>query len=117
MPSVIRQKYGAPVTTGSTIIFLYPKGMSANDYRQDGGATFFPRALQNTYVQNVDFTLSYGELQVTLTWLNPITIPFDGSVDSNNSGARWEVGLELPLNIDAATVLPKADGNDIYNFT
>ena len=118
MPDVIRIRYGAPVTTGSTLVFLYPAGRSANDYRQDGGATVFSRALQNTYAQNVDFTLAYGELQVTLTWLNPITIPYDGSRPyPENYGGPWVVGLELPLNIDAALVLPPARGNDTYNFT
>jgi len=119
VPDVIRRRYGAPVTTGSTLTFPYPAGRSSNDYRQDGGAYFFPRSLQNRYTQNVDFTLAFGEGQVTLTWNNPITIPFDlNTVDSNNSGARWEVALELPLYIDAATQLwPPADGGDTYVFT
>lgn len=117
MPDVLRIKYGAPVTTGSTLVFLYPPGRSANDYRQDGGAVFHARALQNTYPQNVNFTLAYGELQVVMTWLGPITIPYVQAQASTTSGDVFAVGIELPLNIDAATVLPKADGNDIYNFT
>lgn len=115
MPDVIRKRYGAPVTTGGTISFIYPQGRSANDYRQDGGAVFHARSLQNTYTQNVDFTLAYGELQVTLTWLNAITLPYDGNRPyPDNYGGPWVVGLEIPLIIDAALVLPPPRGNDQY---
>jgi hypothetical protein len=119
MPDVIRAKYGAPVTTGGTLVFGYPPGRSGNDYRQDGGAAFFVRSLQNNYVQNVDFTLAYGELQVVLTWLNAVTIPYDQAQASTTSGDRYAVGLELPLAIDAAlALLPKTSGgNDYYIFT
>lgn len=117
MPDVVRIRQSAPVSTGSTIVFLYPAGRSANDYRQDGGAVLYARALQNAYRQNVDFTLAYGELQVTVTWLNSITIPFDSTqVYPDNYAGPWAVGIELPLNIDAALVLPPARGNDIYTL-
>jgi hypothetical protein len=121
VPDVIRINYGAPVTTGSTLTFPYPANRSGNDYLQGYGAIFYPRVLQNTYVQNVDFTLAYGATSVVLTWNNPITIPYGQTsyTDNHNlSGDRFVVGLELPRIIDAATVIwPPPDSNDVLTFT
>lgn len=117
MPNVLASKYGAPIATGGTFIFRYPAGRSGNDYLNDSGATLFVRSLQNSYVQNVDFTLAYGEKQVVMTWLNPITIPYVQNQATTTSGDPYAILLELPLNIDAALVLPPAHGNDVYNFT
>lgn len=79
MADVIYTKVASPVTTGGTVTFAYPLGQAADAYIQDEGAILFPRGAQNTYVQNTDFTLSYGELVVTLTVISGMTIPAIGS--------------------------------------
>lgn len=99
MPDVVTARTPSPVTNGGTITFRYPALRAADSYVP--GAILFPRELQNTYLENVDFTLAYGELQVVLTWINTsVTIPGIDATKPRSNENSGLVSLQLPLLSD-----------------
>ena len=123
MPDIAYQTLSSPLASGNTLTFPYPLGHAADSYVLDG-AVLFARDLQNSYVQNVDFTLSYGELQVTMTWINAnVTLPpIDGNYQPSGTAARKGViALQLPLLSDTVKEdignLAPLPGGDRYFFS
>lgn len=121
----------ASVATGvavTTITFNYPKPtingvvmtVAADDYVQDSGAVLWARALQNSYVQNVDFTLAFGEGSVVMTWINPnVVIP--PQINATTAAQRHDSMMRLQLTRqknallqDIGNVSPSPSGDQAF---
>lgn len=99
----------------TTVTFNYPtppmvgvvQTVAADDYVQDSGAVLFSRANQNSYVQNVDFTLAFGEGSVVMTWINS-SVVLPPQTRATTSAQMHDSVLRLQLTRQKNAILENA---------
>lgn len=92
---------GAPLATGGTITFNYLVNRGPATYALSWPAIMTVRSMQAVLTQDTDFTVVYGQSNITVTYLGVNSIPMQSSVTlqvpiTDTSGQATVNGRVLP---------------------